>query len=90
MTASNWIAEKRIKQAIELGEFDNLPGQGKPIPLAEEFDRNTETRLGYTILKNAGFLPVPLLIRKEIEDNLYKTRNRAITKSNLYFGITFN
>ncbi|MFQ5768991.1 MAG: DUF1992 domain-containing protein [bacterium] len=90
MTALNWIAENRIKQAIESGEFDNIPGQGKPIPLQKEFDRNTETRICYTILKNAGFLPVPLLIRKEIETELYKTRNRAITKSNVYFRITFN
>ena len=26
------MADQRIRQAIEAGEFDNLPGAGKPIP----------------------------------------------------------
>ena len=26
------IAEQRIREAIELGAFDNLPGMGEPIP----------------------------------------------------------
>ncbi len=26
------VAEQRIREAMELGAFDNLPGQGRPIP----------------------------------------------------------
>jgi hypothetical protein len=35
------VAENRIRQAIEEGQFDNLPGLGKPIPDADEpYDPN--------------------------------------------------
>jgi hypothetical protein len=30
------IADNRIRQAMEEGEFDNLPGLGKPIPDIDE------------------------------------------------------
>jgi hypothetical protein len=30
------VAENRIRQAIEEGQFDNLPGLGKPIPDVDE------------------------------------------------------
>ena len=39
------------------GEFDNLPGAGKPLDLSAYFDTPEEMRLAYTVLKNAGILP---------------------------------
>src|SRR5512143_1151168 len=48
------IVEAIIKQAMERGEFDNLPGKGKPIDLTEYFETPEEVRLAYTVLKNAG------------------------------------
>jgi len=30
------LAEQRIRQAMELGEFDNLPGEGKPLDLGDD------------------------------------------------------
>ncbi len=30
------VVERRIRQAMERGEFDDLPGTGKPIPGAGE------------------------------------------------------
>jgi hypothetical protein len=30
------VAENKIRTAIEAGEFDNLPGFGKPSPLIDE------------------------------------------------------
>lgn len=32
---SFYIAEERIKKALEEGVFDNLPGAGKPLPKDE-------------------------------------------------------
>ncbi|MFQ5602537.1 MAG: DUF1992 domain-containing protein [bacterium] len=61
------IAEQRIVQALEAGEFENLPGSGRPLNLDQEFNANNEHRLAFIILKNAGYLPSPLQIRKEIE-----------------------
>jgi len=35
------VAENRIRAAIDAGEFDNLPGFGRPSPLIEEpYDSN--------------------------------------------------
>lgn len=39
------------------GEFDNLPGAGKPIDLSAYFNTPEEMRLAYSVLKNAGILP---------------------------------
>lgn len=34
-----WI-DRQIREAIERGEFDNLPGAGKPIPNLDDNDEN--------------------------------------------------
>ena len=48
------IVEAIIREATEGGEFDNLPGKGKPIDLSEYFETPEEVRLAYSVLKNAG------------------------------------
>jgi hypothetical protein len=60
------IAEEKIQEAIRRGEFDNLPGKGKPLP-PDELDKvPEELRIGYKLLKNAGFLPEEMQLRKEM------------------------
>ena len=49
------IVEELIKKAQERGEFDNLPGKGKPIDLSEYFEMPEDVRLAQSVLKNAGF-----------------------------------
>ena len=49
------IVEELIKQAQERGEFDNLPGKGKPIDLSEYFDTPEDVRVAQSLLKNSGF-----------------------------------
>ena len=60
------IAERRIREAIENGEFDNLPNQGKPLRLHEDSCIPEELRMSYKVLKNAGCIPPELELRKEI------------------------
>ena len=48
------IVEEMIKKAQERGEFDNLPGKGKPIDLTEYFEMPEDVRVARTMLKNAG------------------------------------
>ena len=48
------IIEVLIKEAMERGEFDNLPGKGKPIDLTEYFETPEDLRLANSVLKNAG------------------------------------
>ncbi|MFW5900081.1 MAG: DnaJ family domain-containing protein, partial [Desulfovermiculus sp.] len=60
------IAEQRINEAIEKGELDNLPGQGKPINLDDDTHLPPEMRMAYRILKNAGYVSPEVEQRREI------------------------
>lgn len=64
--AFNKIAEKKILEAMDNGEFDDLPGKGKPLQLEDDSHIPMDIRLGHKILKNAGCLPPELELRKEI------------------------
>lgn len=59
------IAERRIREAMERGEFDNLPLKGKPLPPDDE-RVPPELRMAYKILKNANVLPEELELKKSI------------------------
>ena len=48
------LIEEKIKQAQERGEFDNLPGKGKPVDLTAYFETPEDVRLAQSVLKNAG------------------------------------
>jgi hypothetical protein len=48
------IVEALIKEAMKRGEFDNLPGKGKPIDLTQYFETPEDLRLANSVLKNAG------------------------------------
>jgi hypothetical protein len=60
------IAEQRIGEAIERGEFADLPGAGQPLDLDDDPLVPEDLRLAYRILKNAGYLPPELEVKREI------------------------
>lgn len=60
------LVEEKIREAMEKGEFDNLPGKGKPVDLSAYFATPEDLRLSYSILKNAGILPEELQLLSEI------------------------
>lgn len=60
------MAEERIKQAIEQGELDDLPGKGKPLQLEDLSAIPEELRVGYKILKNAGMVPEEVQLNKQM------------------------
>jgi Domain of unknown function (DUF1992). len=60
------IAEERIKEAMERGEFECEKYKGKPLDLREDPFVPEDLRVVYRILKNAGFLPKEVELRKEI------------------------
>ena len=68
MNIIDQIVEARIREAAERGEFDDLPGAGKPQILDDDSMIPAELRVGYRLLKNAGFLPPELELRKQIRD----------------------
>ncbi|WP_040775311.1 DnaJ family domain-containing protein [Nocardia pneumoniae] len=69
LTFESWI-EKQIHEAAERGEFENLPGTGKPIPGAGAAHDEDWWLRGY--LRRQGvsgdaLLPPSLLLRRDIE-----------------------
>ncbi|GGP24670.1 DnaJ family domain-containing protein [Silvimonas amylolytica] len=60
------LAERRIAEARDQGDLDNLPGAGKPLP-DDEMDPLVpeHQRLAFRVLKNSGFLPPELEMHKE-------------------------
>jgi hypothetical protein len=66
------LIEDKIREAMDAGEFDNLPGKGQPIDLDAYFATPDDLRLGYSVLKSAKCLPVEVELMKEIEE--LKTR----------------
>ena len=60
------IVEERIRQSQKNGEFDNLPGAGKPLQLEDLSRIPEDLRLSYKMLKNADCVPPELEIKKEI------------------------
>ena len=67
MNALDNIVEARISEAAERGDFDDLPGAGQPLALEpDEPFVAPELRMAYRILKNAGFVPEEVRLRREI------------------------
>lgn len=62
------IVEDKIQEAMERGEFDNLPGKGKPIDLTEYFETPEDIRLAQSVLKNAGMTSREVDLLKEIAE----------------------
>jgi len=60
-------ADENIKEAIAKGEFDNLPGKGKPLDLDAYFATPEDLRMGYSILKSADVIPEEIELLKQIE-----------------------
>jgi hypothetical protein len=99
------IAERRIIEAIREGVLDDLPGAGQPLKLEDDSHVPEDLRIAYKILKNAGFVPREVALRKEIaktedllagmEDTSAKYRqlkklNFLIMKLNMLRGTSAN
>ena len=60
------IAENRIREAIDRGEFENLPGAGQPLNLEEYFSTPEDLRMAYSILRSANCVPAEIELLNEI------------------------
>ena len=49
--------EKQIREAAERGDFDNLPGAGKPLDLGRDPNVPADWEMAFRLLKDAGFAP---------------------------------
>lgn len=68
MNPFDLIVEQRILEAQGRGEFDDLPGQGKPLALDDDALVPEALRVAYRVLKNAGFIPPEVQQLKDIRE----------------------
>jgi len=59
------IAERKIREAIEAGAFDNLPSKGKPIEL--DIDPDPSLWMAHHLLRVNGFAPSWIEESKDID-----------------------
>lgn len=62
------IAERRIAEAVERGELDDLPGAGRPLVLDDDRNVPPEMRMAWRVLRNAGLAPEGVTLRRELAD----------------------
>jgi len=90
------FVEEQVRRAIEAGEFDNLPGRGKPLDLRAYFETPEDLRMAYSILKSNNFVPeeVELLreidaLKKRLESSSDEQRNSRLKKEITEKTLTF-
>ncbi|HET7315124.1 DnaJ family domain-containing protein [Salinisphaera sp.] len=80
MSLLDRLADAHIDAAAERGEFDHLPGAGKPLPADDAAHVPEHLRAGYRLLKNAGYVPPEIETRRElreVEDLLARTLSES-------------
>jgi DnaJ homolog subfamily C member 28 len=61
--------DEQIRQAMARGDFDNLPGKGKPLDLSENPYEDPGWRMAYRMLKENGYTLPWIETRRNIELN---------------------
>ena len=85
------IAEERIRDAQARGEFDNLPGSGRPIELGDDAMVPEDLRPAYRLLKNAGFVPPEIHAHREIREveQLLQAATAEVERARLLSRLNF-
>src|SRR5690348_12659667 len=63
----HFVAERKIREAMEEGAFDHLEGAGRPLDLSENPFEDSGLRMAHRLLKNNGFAPAWIEEAREIE-----------------------
>ncbi|MGX1266036.1 succinate dehydrogenase/fumarate reductase flavoprotein subunit [Rossellomorea marisflavi] len=97
MDFSTLMSEQRIRKAYEEGEFNELPGFGKPMDLNDDAGIPEELKMAHRMMKNAGYSTEEAGLKQEmmrIEDlirtceddveakSLHKELNEKVLKYN--------
>ncbi len=73
------LSERLIREAMERGEFDDLPYKGQRIPLEDETYAGPDA-LAFHVLKNAGVAPPWIEADKEVR-RLLEARDRLFERA---------
>jgi hypothetical protein len=74
------IAERKIQEALEAGEFDNLPNAGQPLDLDSYFALPPHLRMAYSVLRSANCVPQEIELLNDVvrlEAELERTNGAA-------------
>jgi DnaJ homologue, subfamily C, member 28, conserved domain len=73
----NFIAERKIREAIDEGAFERLEGMGEPLDLSENPFEDPSLRLAHRLLKNNGFAPNWIEESREIDAEIGRIQDRT-------------
>jgi Domain of unknown function (DUF1992) len=68
----HFIAERKIREAMEEGAFDHLQGAGQPLDLTDNPFEDPSLRMAHHLLKNNGFAPAWIEEAKEIDTESHR------------------
>ena len=70
--AEGWesVIERKIRRSIEAGEFDNLPGHGKPLELEDDLLEDPAWRMAHRLLKSNGFSHPAIEAKRALEADI--------------------
>ena len=83
------IVDALIKEAQARGDFDNLPGKGKPIDLAAYFNTPEDVRNAYSMLKNAGMIRLKSNCCRRLPRSSKGLGPRTMTRNEAGFKASF-
>ncbi len=78
------LAEQRIQEAMARGDFDNLPGKGKPLSLSWNPFADPTLEAAWKLLQNAGYSLDWIEEDKEIRAELQRAREELRRVWSLY------
>jgi len=71
------LADRRIQDAINAGEFDNLPGMGKPLNMDDNPFVPQDLRAAFKVLSNSGYAPDWIVLAQKIDSAIEQMRYNA-------------
>jgi DnaJ family protein C protein 28 len=71
------IADRKIRDAMEEGRFDDLPGKGKPLNLDVDLSVPPEQRMAMRLMREANLLPDWIQLDKEIRQRQERIRTKT-------------
>jgi DnaJ homologue, subfamily C, member 28, conserved domain len=75
----HFIAERKIREAMEDGAFDHLDGAGQPLNLQEDPFEDPSLRMAHRLLRNNGFAPAWIEDAKDIEAEMRRLQEHDVS-----------
>jgi hypothetical protein len=74
MTFWEWLADRRIRDALSEGQFDGLSGAGKPLAMEDDALVPPGWRAAFHLLRQSGLAPAWIMLDVEIRHDAQAAR----------------